>query len=154
MPVSFESFNFLLKYCTCGISEGMIVDWRWFSTHSSIVIQILPKTAKLSDSWLATVKYHILIDKIEKSQKTTAPVWKKRFSLKHHLSSTECPKSDFDFRYLFILSSNIHPFIENSNFVIRWLYKAIPPFSSCIFPHFSSSINPAVFIDLLQFQPT
>ena len=50
--VRFESFNFLWKYYVCDIPEGMIVEWRWFSTHSSIVIQILPKTAKLSDSWL------------------------------------------------------------------------------------------------------
>ena len=50
--VRFESFHFLRKYYTCDIPEGMIADWRWFSTHSTIVIQILPKTAQLSDSWL------------------------------------------------------------------------------------------------------
>ena len=50
--VRFESFYFLWKYYTSNIPEGMIADWRWFSTHSTIVIQILPKTAQLSDSWL------------------------------------------------------------------------------------------------------
>ena len=45
-------FIFLRKYYTYDVPKGIIMDWRWFWTHSSIIIQILLKTIKHSDSWL------------------------------------------------------------------------------------------------------
>ena len=74
-----------------------------------------------------------------KISKNNCPTVKNRFSQKHHLSSTECSKSDFDFSYLLILSSHIRPLIQTSNFVIRQVYKAISPLSSVYF--FSSLIQ-------------
>ena len=97
----------------------------------------------------STVKYPILIDEIKKSQKTTAPQWK-RFSQKHHLSSTESSKSNFDFSYLLILTSHIRSLIQNSNFVIRQVYKVIYPLSSV---HFLPSLIQKLLTVFFRFTP-
>ena len=75
---------------------------------------------------------------------------KKRFSQIPHLSSIECPKSNFDFRYLFVLTNRMYPLIENSNFVIRWQFKSIYQLSSL---HFLSSLIQKLPQGFFRFTP-